>query len=144
MLIDTISKVKKVMEEFNRTIPDGATLREIELFKKWALNNFGESVPWKDYVPFLQEVNSLQFNGVFLYGIGNVQENLDLVENNKIWHDVEEQKKYLFFGDGDISWYVWDCELDEFQQLDKPSGEVYEIYDSLDEMLIEALEVTLP
>lgn len=44
-------------------------------------------------------------------------------------------------GDGDISWYVWDSEIDEFQELDKPSGEVY---DNLNDMLIAILEMAIP
>lgn len=57
---------------------------------------------------------------------------------------MEENKKYLFFGDGDISWYVWDSEIDEFQELDKPSGAVYEVYDNLNDMLIATLEMAVP
>ncbi|MBC1484515.1 hypothetical protein HCJ58_14980 [Listeria sp. FSL L7-1509] len=143
MLKDTISKLKQVMLEFDRAIPSQASVSEIEKFKKWAVEQFGEEVPWEKYVPFLEEVNSIEFNGIFLYGIDPDDSNLDIIENNEIWHDVEENKKYLFLGDGDISWYVWDSEIDEFQELDKPSGEVMEIFESCNAMLIEALQTAI-
>lgn len=131
------------MLEFDRSIPSRASVSEIEKFKKWAVEQFGEEVPWEKYVPFLEEVNSIEFNGIFLYGIDPDDSNLDIIENNEIWHDVEENKKYLFLGDGDISWYVWDSEIDEFQELDKPSGEVMEIFESCNAMLIEALQTAI-
>ncbi|MBC1754450.1 hypothetical protein [Listeria seeligeri] len=53
-------------------------------------------------------------------------------------------KNIFFLGDGNISWYVWDSEIDEFQELDKPSGEVYEVYDNLNDMLIAILEMAIP
>ncbi|WP_270998661.1 YrhA family protein [Listeria seeligeri] len=144
MLKDTISKLKQVMLEFDCPIPSRASVSEIEKFKEWAVEKFGEKVPWEKYIPFLEEVNSIEFNGIFLYGIDPNDSNLDIIENNEIWHDVEGNKKYLFFGDGDISWYVWDSEIDEFQELDKPSGEVYEVYDNLNDMLIATLEMAVP
>lgn len=143
MLKDTISKVKQVMLEFDRPIPSRASVGEIEKFKEWAVEKFGEEVPWEKYIPFLDEVNSIEFNGIFLYGIDPDDSNLDIIENNEIWHDVEENKKYLFLGDGDISWYVWDSEIDEFQELDKPSGEVMETFESCNAMLIEALQTAI-
>ncbi len=68
---------------------------------------------------------------------------MDIIENNEIWHDVIEHQKYLFFGDDDISWYVWDSEANEFQLLYKPSGEIMETFESCDAMIIEALEKVL-
>ncbi|MBC1422395.1 hypothetical protein IA612_07145 [Listeria seeligeri] len=45
----------------------------------------------------MEEVNSIEFNGIFLYGIDPDDNYLDIIENNEIWHDVEENKKYLFW-----------------------------------------------
>ncbi|MBC1823302.1 YrhA family protein [Listeria seeligeri] len=98
MLKDTILKLKQVMIEFDRPIPSRASLSEIEKFKEWVVEKFGEEVPWEKYIPFLEEVNSIEFNGIFLYGIDPDDNYLDIIENNEIWHDVEENKKYLFFG----------------------------------------------
>ncbi|WP_271005175.1 YrhA family protein [Listeria seeligeri] len=85
----------------------------------------------------------MEFNGIYLYGIDPDDNYLDIIENNEIWHEVEENKKYLFLGDGNISWYVWDSEIDEFQVLDKPSGEVMETFESCNTMLIEALQTAI-
>ncbi|MBC1746933.1 MULTISPECIES: YrhA family protein [Listeria] len=143
MLKDTILKLKQLMLEFDRPIPSRASVSEIEKFKEWAVDQFGEKVPWEKYIPFLEEVNSIEFNGIYLYGIDPDDNYLDIIENNEIWHDVEENKKYLFLGDGNISWYVWDSEIDEFQELDKPSGEVMETFESCNAMLIEALQTAI-
>ncbi|MBC1481542.1 MULTISPECIES: YrhA family protein [Listeria] len=143
MLKDTILKLKQLMLEFDRPIPSRASVSEIEKFKEWAVEQFGEKVPWEKYIPFLEEVNSIEFNGIYLYGIDPDDNYLDIIENNEIWHDVEENKKYLFLGDGNISWYVWDSEIDEFQELDKPSGEVMETFESCNAMLIEALQTAI-
>ncbi|MBF2663893.1 hypothetical protein IBB82_07340 [Listeria seeligeri] len=95
-IMNTISKLKQVMLEFDCPIPSRASVSEIEKFKEWAVEKFGEKVPWEKYIPFLEEVNSIEFNGIFLYGIDPNDSNLDIIENNEIWHDVEENKKYLF------------------------------------------------
>ncbi|MBC1422396.1 hypothetical protein IA612_07140 [Listeria seeligeri] len=47
MLKDTILKLKQVMIEFDRPIPSRASLSEIEKFKEWAAEKFGEKVPWE-------------------------------------------------------------------------------------------------
>ncbi|EAE1273818.1 SMI1 / KNR4 family protein [Listeria monocytogenes] len=143
MIEKLINDIAKIEAKYDEVLPAPATLEELEILKNWATELFGNNVPIENYSQFLNKVNSLQHNGLFLYGVNTQNDNLDIIENNEIWHDVEENKKYLFFGDGDISWYVWDSEIDEFQELDKPSGEVMETFESCNAMLIEALQTAI-
>ncbi|WP_218975577.1 YrhA family protein [Mesobacillus foraminis] len=66
-----------------------------------------------------------------------------MIDANEIWHEAEEQRRYLFFGDSDINWYALDLKEGMFHELDKPSGSVMETFSDFNEMLASALEYTL-
>jgi len=96
------------------------------------------------------KVNGLSYNGLMLYGADSVLENSEdtravdgIIDTNEIWHEVEEQRKYLFFGDSDIAWYVLELEEGTYHELDKPSGSVMESFSDFWEMLESALEYAL-
>ncbi|MBC1425059.1 hypothetical protein HCI96_12880 [Listeria seeligeri] len=143
MIEKLINEIAKIEAKYDEILPAPATLEELEILKNWATDLFGNDVSIEVYSQFLNNVNSLQHNGIFLYGVNTQNANLDIIENNKIWHDMTEHKKYLFFGDDDISWYVWDSVVNEFQLVDKPSGEIMETFESCNSMIIEALEKVL-
>ena len=72
--------------------------------------------------------NGFEWNGFILYGVD--QEFFDnpsyavsgLIEQNEIWYEVESQRAYLFLGESNISWYVYEIASGRYMELDNPSG----------------------
>ena len=79
-------KLQKIVEEmklYDEEINAGATMEEIQLFLEKSKTELKVDVQQN------QSINGM-------------------IENNKIWYENEWQKKYLFLGESDISWYVYD------------------------------------
>lgn len=140
-------KLQEIVQEKNlygEKINIGATAEEVQLFLKKTKLELKVDLP-DEYVKILEVVNGIEFNGFILYGIDphllNVQQNQSingLVEYNKIWYENEWQKKYIFLGESNISWYVYDLTECKYYELDNPSGRENAVFNSL-ECLIEKL-----
>ncbi|PPF21169.1 hypothetical protein C5C34_13475 [Rathayibacter rathayi] len=63
----------------------------------------------------------------------DVSTNNAIIASNVIWHEVEEQRRYTFLGDGNIDWFVYDIEREKYLILDKPSAEEVGTFDTFDE-----------
>lgn len=142
-----IIKVRR--EKRNRHINEGCSLKELELFKQEVKNKFKYDLP-KAYIDFLCVVNGLEYNGLVLYGIDenlvdriNSQKVTGYIDTNEIWYENDEQKEYMFFGDSDISWYCYNIKKDTYVELDKPSGELEQEFNTFNDMLENALESSL-
>ncbi|WP_278321670.1 YrhA family protein [Clostridium massiliamazoniense] len=61
------------------------------------------------------------------------------VDSNQIWYENEEQKKYLFLGESNISWYVYEYKNKCFNELDNPSGRESNKFNSFYEMFNKIL-----
>ncbi|MDI6684943.1 YrhA family protein [Bacillus subtilis] len=122
------------------------------------MRNFEEAVLGKfpvneipsGYKKFLQTVNGLDFNGLVIYGLDqellreeNDEEVYGFIETNEQWHENDEQKKYLFFGDSNTAWYCLDVIQNEYLELDKPSGTLMNKFNDFNAMLADALKVSL-
>lgn len=140
MLVALIQKLEKDLQEFYQLdINKNTDDINIPDFKEWVLKLFGEKAPVKEYTNFITNVNGVNYNALYLYGIKPTDYRLDIMYNNDAWHEIEIQKKYLFFGHDDLSWYVWNKESEEFQLIDKPGGEIIEVYKNLNDLMEEAL-----
>lgn len=73
----------------------------------------------------------------------NDEEVYGFIETNEQWHENDEQKKYLFFGDSDTAWYCLDVIENEYLELDKPSGTLMNKFNDFNAMLADALKVSL-
>ena len=104
----------------------------------------------KEYLDILSKVNGIEFNGFILYGVDEYlleheinQSIYGLVDLNKIWYENEEQKKYLFLGESNISWYVYEYKNKIFIELDNPSGresnKFNSFYEMFNKLLVDAL-----
>ena len=49
----------------------------------------------------------------------------------------------MFYGDSDTAWYCFDLKVGVYVELDKPSGTLIQSFESLDSMLLDALETIL-
>lgn len=140
-------KLQEIIQEKNlygEKVNIGATESEIELFLTETKTELNVDLPI-DYVKILEYVNGLEFNGFILYGIDkdllSMQPNQSingLIEYNKIWYENEWQKKYIFIGESNISWYVYDMVECRYLELDNPSGRENEVFSSL-ECMVEKL-----
>lgn len=140
-------KLQDIIQEKNiygEKVNIGATEEEIAIFFKEARAEIDVDLP-NDYKKILGIVNGLEFNGFILYGIDqhllSEQPNQSingLIEYNKIWYENEWQKNYIFIGESNISWYVYDLAECKYVELDNPSGRENEVFSSL-ECMIEKL-----
>ena len=146
MIIDKLKSVKEILEQYGETINDGASEKEIELFCSQASNRLNVQLP-QSYLDFLKNVNGIEFNGYILYGIDEEfsgdspkQHINGFITNNLDWYENEWLKKYIFFGDSDISWYVFNIETNRYLELDKPSEEEMSSFSSFEEMVDQMLD----
>ena len=66
--------------------------------------------------------------------------NSGLIEQNEIWYEVESQRAYLFLGESNISWYVYEIATGRYMELDNPSGQEMTAFGSCTEMLEKLLD----
>lgn len=140
-------KLQKIIQEKNiygEKINIGATKGEIQLLAKEAKSELNIDLP-SEYIKILEVVNGIEFNGFILYGIDQKlltqkQNQLinGLIECNKIWYESELQKQYIFLGESNISWYVYDITMSQYCELDNPSGRKIVVFNNL-ECLLEKL-----
>lgn len=105
----------------------------------------------QQYLDVLSRINGIEFNGFILYGVDQYllehemkQPVYGLLEFNHIWHENEKQKGYLFLGESNISWYVYQYKNQCYMELDQPSGrEIHRFrnfYEMFDKVLDEAIK----
>lgn len=145
-------KLEEIIEEKNlyaEQINSGASQVELDKFKFSIKEELQKDLP-TEYGDFLKEVNGLEFNGFILYGIDEVflekEQNQyinGLISLNQIWYENEEQKKYLFLGESNISWYVYDTNNERYIELDNPSGREMVVFKEFDKMLEKILSDSL-
>lgn len=145
-------KLEELVQEkimFGEKVNIGATDQTIHLFIKTVKDELDIDLP-NEYIEVLRIINGMEFNGFILYGIDqrllNEQQNEEiygLIEYNKIWYENEWQKQYIFLGESNISWYVYDLTTHKFCELDNPSGTEIEIFDNLDHMVEQLLSDAL-
>ena len=144
-----LEEIRKEERKYGDELNDGISEEESLTFIKEAEKELGAVLP-KEYVKILETINGLEFNGVILYGADEqllkeapARSVNGLIDNNKIWYENEWQKRYLFLGESNISWYVYDLNSKKYCELDNPTGELSEEFDEfeeiLDKMLGEAL-----
>ena len=146
---DKLQEIVKEKKIYGEKVNIGAAGEEIETFFKAAKVELNIDLP-NDYAKILEIVNGLEFNGFILYGIDqnlfSKQSNQSingLIEYNKIWYENEWQKKYIFIGESNISWYVYDFVECKYIELDNPSGRENEVFSSLECMVEKILSDAL-
>lgn len=143
------SQICSLNQMFGVKMNGGASKSEIEIFMEFVSNELKTTVP-KSYLDVLEVVNGMEFNGFIIYGIDGdllmekpLQYINGFVENNKIWYENEWQRKYLFLGDSNISWYVYDKDLLKYQELSKPSGGILNTFEDIESLLDKLMEDAL-
>lgn len=145
---ELLTDISNIEKEYGDDLNKPAFDDEINIFLETAKKKFGKEVP-KSFIELLKTANGLDFNGLIFYGIDNslLQSNntniYGYIEYNEIWYENEYQKKYIFFGENDISWYCYDLLDDNYVELDKPSGSLINVYLDFFDMVEEALKISL-
>ncbi|WP_040214611.1 YrhA family protein [Clostridium polynesiense] len=143
--------LKKIIDEimYDEEVNLGASKEEIDKLIVEVKEKLGVELP-KEYLDIISKVNGIEFNGFILYGVDEYlleneinQSIYGLVDSNQIWHENEEQKKYLFLGESNISWYVYEYKNKNFIELDNPSGresnKFNNFYGMFNKLLVDAL-----
>lgn len=142
--IKYIIEMNTICQKFNETIHRNiASESSIDILKKWISDNISKDLWLKDYEEFLKIQNGFEFDGLIFYGTTDYENNL--VSENEAWDWQGEsfEHKYLFLGDADISWYVYNISEDCFAELDKPSGDLIRTFEDFDNMLLSALQTRI-
>lgn len=144
--------LKKIIDEkkmYDEEVNQGASQGEITKLIEEANKKLDVEIP-REYLDILSNINGIEFNGFILYGVDEdlledpVNQSIyGLVDLNEMWYENEEQKEYLFLGESDISWYVYQFKNKCFMELDNPSGresnKFDDFYKMFDKMLNDAI-----
>ena len=144
-----LEEIRQEEKQYGGDINCGISKEEAENFIKAVKEELGIALP-EEYLKILTIVNGIEFNGFILYGADEPllkkepnQHVNGLIDCNKVWHENEWQKQYLFLGESSISWYVYDLKAKKYYELDNPSGEVSEEFNDFERMLDEMFEDSL-
>ncbi|AEB23372.1 MULTISPECIES: YrhA family protein [Bacillus amyloliquefaciens group] len=150
MWVNLLEEIRKTEAKYGDELNSPVTDQEIRNFEEAVLGKFPVNELPSGYKKFLQTVNGLDFNGLVIYGLDqellreeNDEEVYGFFETNEQWHENDEQKKYLFFGDSDTAWYCLDVIENAYLELDKPSGTLMNKFNDFNAMLADALKVSL-
>jgi cell wall assembly regulator SMI1 len=143
-----LMEVEKQSREHGIAMQPPASENDVKSVVKGAEEILGVKLP-NEYLKFLRLVNGLNWNGVFIYGsrtnqiAGTTYSLQGINEANEIWRDYEGHKKYLFFGDSDMSLYGQDLNTGEYKELDRSSNSLIQTYKGFDDMLTDVLKLSL-
>ncbi|MED2948810.1 YrhA family protein [Bacillus subtilis] len=150
MWVNLLEEIQKTEAKYGDELNSPVTDQEIRNLEEAVLGKFPVNEIPSGYKKFLQTVNGLDFNGLVIYGLDqellreeNDEEVYGFIETNEQWHENDEQKKYLFFGESDTAWYCLDVIQNEYLELDKPSGTLMNKFNEFNAMLADALKVSL-
>lgn len=146
---DKLWEIIREKELYGEKVNTGATEEEIRLFLKAIKDELQTELP-NEYVKFLKVINGIEFNGFILYGIDrrflDAWQNQPIngfIEYNKIWYENEWHRQYVFLGESNICWYVYDLTECKYCELDNPSGRKSEVFDGLEHMVEKILSDAL-
>ncbi|MBS7076829.1 MAG: YrhA family protein [Streptococcus parasanguinis] len=146
MWLELLEKIEKIESGYGEKLNSPINLDKIKSLSKNEINKV-QTFMEQEYSRFLTKVNGLDFNGSVLYGLKTDDscsaEVYDFFDYNNILHEVEENKRFVFIGENNISWFVYNPSNDEYLELDMPSAEVVEKFNSLDDLLESFLSDTI-
>lgn len=144
-----LEEIRQEEKRYGEDINCGISEEEAKAFIKAVKDELAIALP-EEYLKILRTINGIEFNGFILYGVDEPllgeapdQHVNGLIDCNKVWHENEWQKQYLFLGEGSISWYVYDLKTKKYCELDNPSGELSEEFDDPKQMFDKMLEDAL-
>ncbi|SEJ53399.1 hypothetical protein SAMN04488127_2126 [Bhargavaea ginsengi] len=142
--------MKKQMEIVKRRIQNSGRLPEppafgllIDEFIKWASEKTRNQAFINDYIDLMKITNGLQYNGLLIYNINQDDQNNSVYAANRIWWELEWNRRYIFLADSSISWYCFDLTDNKFYELDKPSGDQIQEFSCLEDLITNSISDVL-
>ena len=143
---DKLKKVQEIAKGYSLTcVNPGVPNEIINIWSTHVQSSLGIKPP-QEFMDILLYANGFEWNGYILYGVDqNFFDNPScavsgLIEQNEIWYEVESQRAYLFLGESNISWYVYEIASGRYMELDNPSGREIVVFNSCTEMLEKLLD----
>jgi hypothetical protein len=131
----------------SRPLVPGALPEDIERMQRAAYDELGIELP-AGLCEILAEVDGFSENGVALYGTDQPDEQAYgptiVAENLSLWSAMPETvEEYLFIGDSDLWYFVFDLESKQFAVLSRSTLEPVHTFGSAAEMVNEMLRQAL-
>ena len=141
-----INKIKKEREKYNLTIPAPISEENIEKFKKEFKKYFDLEID-PEYLNFLKICDGLVENGYQIFSSKNKVVNkvpYGIFENNDYFHDIlDEFKNYILFASSGQDFFVYNKNKKQYELLDRYSGDVFNVFNSFNDMLLYILKLML-
>lgn len=77
----------------------------------------------QEYVEFLRQCNGVEFNGCIIYGSNNI------IENQTDYDYIAAD--YIIFAEYDIGWFCMEKSSGKYCELDKPSAQEVQTFETL-------------
>ena len=129
MWLELLEKIERIESGYGEKLNSPINLDKIKSLSENEINEVKIFIE-QEYSRFLTKVNGLDFNGSVLYGL-KTDDNCSA----EVYDFFEENKRFVFIGENNISWFVYNPNNDEYLELDMPSAEVVEKFNSLDDLL---------
>ena len=130
MIWDELNMVKAKKHEFFEELPDSADEEEIKRLSEEFYKVCNINVP-HDYTKFLRQCNGVEFNGCIIYGSKNI------IENQLDYDYIAED--YVIFAEYDFGWFCMEKSSGKYCELDKPSAQELQTFETLEVMLKKVL-----
>lgn len=149
MLEQNLQLIIEKMGKYGFLLNNGVDSNDVLLFNNAVSEKFQYSLP-SEYLDFLMIMNGFDFNGAIIYGVDielvNVNPNHEIsgfMSYNETWYENEWLRQYIFFGEGEMNWYVFNLSNNQFQLLDKPSGSLIEVFSTFNALIDYIFEEVL-
>lgn len=138
-----LQKIEAQARMYGERIHPPASEADLASLSARSLAELSAEVP-QQYKDFLRVRNGLNFDGLFIYSSHNTDDyKHGFVDSNLDWRSYEINNDLLYFADADINLYVYNLVEGRYEIQDRPSGDVYDTFKTFDEMITEALRLSL-
>jgi hypothetical protein len=135
---EKLMKLNELVQRRHKSIIREVSDLKFSKFLDWLPSSLDEKV-YKEFQELYKIANGFEFNSLIIYSLDD-EEKSNIYDMNNVWHENDDLKYLIFFGDSDISWYCYDLNNDLFCELDKPSGTLMETYKSFSELISTLLD----
>lgn len=122
MFWDELDIVKTEKHQFSEELPNSADENEIKRLSEEFYKVYSMNVP-QEYVEFLRQCNGVEFNGCIIYGSNNI------IENQTDYDYIAAD--YIIFAEYDIGWFCMEKSSGKYCELDKPSAQEVQTFETL-------------
>ena len=144
-IMEEMQLIKKQFDKYGIKIPSGCSDAMITDFLSDFEQEFNYTIDL-GYIEFIRTLNGLEFNGFIIYPCVKNEENEsvsgeDIIESNLTWIDGDESfMEKTVFAESDIDLYIKDLKTLDYQIVSKYSDEVFERFDSFEDLIVYGIK----